>query len=393
MNDVERRLRDLGETAQNDVTAGLRPRPEALRRIGRRRTALTAGALACAAAVFAAGAFAWSGTAEDPPVRPADDQRTPSVEARACEPTAVVARFAPPGFSKRLEMPRVTTGRGVLGVFRGPGRAAIEVTLSHYAYPQRRPLPVDVLGGRGTLGAIRGGYSVVLDDVSCGLAFNGYEVTKAELERFAEGLRQPKGLTFMHDEYHEGTIWPPDDFGPDAAQQCTVDMHERDDPVAVAKDFLRVELGWEDAIVVEPKRWWEPWYATRSAPDAYETPPGIELRMSETVAPNCWSVDAAGTFAGGLDPEGLEVSVRGSRVTVSFPPREGTLQVIADVRYGPLRPPVRHSVGSGEDGRGRVDLDFVPTEPGRLLLHFQGSDKGAFYAIGVPLLPGDYDHP
>lgn len=376
MNDAERRLRDLGETARNDVTGGLRPRPEALRRIGRRRTALTAGALACAAAVFAAGAFAWSGTAEDPPVRPADVAPSPPLQSRVCTNVPFTPGWVPEGFDER---PRLADERrpGLIATFRGDRGSLIEVKTPHHELVQTRPRSIRVLGEHATIGLIHEGYSVELYYDVCEYVLNGYGVTRSELKRFAERLEPGQ---------HLGTIWPLDDFV-DAANRCAVNRAERDDPAAVAESFLRAELGWDDPILVPPERRSDPWVATRGGPKAYGAAPRVELMMTEVV-PRCWSVHSVGEYARDHGLKGVEVSVRGRWMTIAVAPRQ-SLQVIADVRYG-LESPIRQSIGAADGRPNRIDLGSAPREAGRLLLHFQGPDKGPVYAIGVALPPGDF---
>lgn len=379
MNDVEPRLRDLGERAKDEIGAGVTPRREHLRRIRRRRLVVSTSAFACAATLAAAGAFAWAArTPEHPRVRPA--QEGPSFEEQVeCLEVPFVPGWVPERFGTRPQLGRDKTRPGVVQSFHGRGPDAIEVVAHPGTTAQFRPEWVEVLGGRASLGRTLEGWSVELHAGGCEFVLNGYGVSKGELERFATALRPPPRFTTMP---FRGTIWPPDDLD-DASHECTVDMHDRDDAVAVAEDFLRAELGWEDPIVVRPRHPGDSWFGTVAAADAYETAPGIELEMTE-VQPRCWSVEAVGRFAGRRVPEGLEVTVDGSEVVLSYQPANAA-KATAVVRYGPRT--VRKVVDVRAYGGARVDLGFRPRGPGSILVLLEDEEGFVFTAVGTALPP------
>lgn len=116
-------------------------------------------------------------------------------------PPPFEATYLPPGFESRL--------RKGAGLFKGPGTEGYprEGLVGYYAGPndgvhlnfQTRPgplpyepgapRPLRVLGGRGAIGVIEGGWSVEFSLGRCDFRMDAYGITRAETVKVAKSLR------------------------------------------------------------------------------------------------------------------------------------------------------------------------------------------------------------
>jgi hypothetical protein len=375
MNDVERRLRDLGDRAGDEVIPALRPRADALRRIRRRRAALSTTALACVATIGAAGAFAWTGEGSREPLPPADG---PSVaEPRGCRSIPFEPTYVPEGFEREPARPVDGGTPGLVATFESNRPASIQVTTRHYAFVQTRPRPIEVLGAPGTIGLVHEGYSVEFHHGACEYVLNGYGVTKSELRRFATGL-VPAGKAPS-----VTVAWPEDTFE-DAERACAeAEPRERTAPQVVSR-FATEVLGWDSPIWSQAGSSGR-WTITPGGGVAGAgVPAGVQAWTTEVV-PGCWSITSASRLPD-RRPTGVGVSVRGRLVEIAYDTL-GASEVSVEVGYGGRTREVYDRRGRGFV---RVRLQDHPDTTGHFLVLFRNGDGDVFTAHAVPLPAGDF---
>lgn len=381
MNDVERRLKGLGERASEDVARQLRPRPEALRRIRLRRAALSTTALACVATVVAAGAFAWTAEERDAIVRPVPPAaESPSAE-RDCASLVFEPTYVPEGFDRRAEYDRGGATPGLVATFPSDRPASIQVTTPEYAFVQTRPRHVRVLGEPASIGLIHEGYSVAFHHDGCEYVLNGYGITKEELKRFATGLVEgrvtPEGDPAM-------VVWPEDTI--DAAEEACAEAgpRERTNPQVVS-GFAMDVLGWDSPIYEAPRTSSAPWvvFPSERATFGGDVEAGVRVWTTEVV-PGCWSIRSVSRLAD-RRPTGVGVSVDGEIVEVTYDPL-GSTTVMIEVGYGGRN---RRFHNRFLDA-ARIWLRFTPDTTGHVFVLLRDEDGDVFTAYATPLPAGDF---
>lgn len=379
MNDVERRLKELGEKA-DDRVGPLSPRPESLRRIRRRRLVTSTSAFLSVALVLAGGAWAWSAASDrdDRPLPPADGRALSACERLTFEPT-----YLPDGFD-RTPRPPTESRPHPIAWFDGGHARSIEVVTPEHAYEQTQATVLVVLGTKASIGAIHEGYSVELVHGGCEFVLNGWGVTRAELAGFAGGLRS------IHDALGEGfaAIWP-EDTSVEAERGCVRDASRRS-PTTVAADFATGVIGWDAAVVEPAEDRVDAWTVRPDHPEELggEVRAGILVSMAE-VMPRCWSIVSVSRLPDRGDT-GLGVSVAGDEFMLAFDPL-GAASATAIVAYG--TDPARSVTLQWERGQGdfvRTDLPFHPSSTGHFLIFFRDEEGRTFSAAGGSLPPGDF---
>lgn len=374
MNDLERRLRELGEQSRMRLTGELSPRPDALRTIRRRRFAAATSVFTSVAIVAAAGAFVWArNDTERPALPPAEARRTP--DPSTCGwPLDFEPTYLPPGFR---EVAHRSDAPGVIARFDGNEGAVIDVTTPEWGFQQTRPTEIDVLHGPATIGAIHEGYSVAFDRARCRYVMNGYGVTKRELRLFAEGLRELTPLPFTG-------MWPEDSRAA-AYDTCKSQPLDRRWPVLVAKDFVADVLGWHGyTLDTSDKGNPRKFDIHRPVSADNERVPHVQVFVRE-VLPGCWSVHSVTTGRDRLADDPV-VTVRDGVVEISFDPH-GAVAATAEVEYGGR---VATATWSGGTPVVRLDLRFEPTTTGHFLIVLRDSNGAVVGAIGAALPPGDF---
>ena len=376
MNDLERRLRELGEQARGEVKRDLTPRRSALQKIRRRRLAAGTSVFTTLALLVGGGAFALSrAEGEQPPVPPADARRTP--DPSACGfPLDFEPTYLPPGFSGEPR-PRPEDAPWVVARFDGGKGAVIDLTTPAHGFSQTRPSEIEVLDGPATIGAIHEGYSVAFDRGRCHYVLNAYGVSMRELQRFAEGLRELTPLPFAG-------MWPEDSRGP-AYDACKVRPLDRRWPLTVARDFVRKVVGWR-RYELDTSDKGNPRKVNVNGPNPpYEDRvPDVQLFLKE-VLPDCWSITSVttGRLHRATDPG---VSVRGRTVEIAFDPHEAAAATV-EVGYGGR---VATAEWEGGDPVVRLELPFDPDTTGHFLVLLRNPNGFPFGAIGRALPPGDF---
>lgn len=388
MNDVERRLAELGERARQEA-GPLRARPEALRRI-RRRRGLVSGVAALSVVAVVAGGIGLAGleAADRDAVRPVATPAPSPGERGRCT-IAFAPTYLPDGVDAE---PRPGSGgspdaaaaeeAGIIGHFRGPQGTFIDVLDGPPPSAVVRRSGITVLGARATLGVIHEGYAVAFRAGRCRYALAAYGVTRDQLRRFAEGLlatRPGRGPTFA-------AVWPEDTLD-GALEACA--RSPRPEPVDVAARFVDDVLGWDDPFIAatEPggRRMTLEVRPSFDLPSDVRLRPGVQLFMKKAL-PRCWSIGSIYRLSD-RRPTGLGVSVSGRTVDVGFDPLDATKATI-EVGYGGRR--VRGEWKAPDDPHVRLQLDFPPDTTGSLLVLFKDGDGTVIRAMATPLPPGDF---
>lgn len=391
MNDFERGLKQLGEAAERDLPADVRPRPEALRRIRMRRRLLGGSVALCVAVVVAGGAVLAGGGASDREALPPAEERTerPSDLLERAERCGVPFRptYLPPGFSaKPQEGPggdaALQPNAPAIAHFRGPAARFVDVVVSPRAsFAQTDPARVTVLGRHANLGAIHEGYSVEFWLGHCRYELLGYGVGRRELRDFATGLvgTEPKGGPYF------GAVWPEDTLG-EARRGCA--DGGRSHPVFVVSDFAAEELRWPEPEVVVEKRARSKWKVavTPAGPLTGLAPePGVRVWMRE-VFPRCWSVESVSPLAE-RKLDALSVSVVDGMADIVFE-RHGATSASVEFGYGTHSTRTHWHRGDGTVTTLQVDGEARAT--GHFLVLLRDADGDPFTAIGRTLPPGDF---
>jgi hypothetical protein len=388
VNDVERRLAELGERAR-DVAGPLRARPEALRRIRRRRGLLSgAAALSVVAVVIGGIGLAGLPTAERDEPRPAHVATPAPDEPKEC-PIAFAPTYLPDGIDAD---PRPGSGgspgvaaaedAGIIGHFRGPQGTFIDVMDAAPPSATSRPSQITVLGAPATLAAIHEGYSVELRAGRCDYSLAGYGVTRGELRRFAEGLervRHPAPVELR-------VVWP-EDTAAEAYAACAANRGRQRTAPAIVSRFATDVLGWGSPIVDPPRTSSGAWTVTPLGGNVYDG--GVEAGVriwTEEVRPGCWSVSSVSRLPDRRQT-GLGVSVRGPRVEVAFDPL-GAASAEIRVGYGQRR--VRRVWNAPANSFVRLVLGFRPDSTGSLLILLEDEDGDVFSAVATSLPAGDF---
>lgn len=387
MNDFERRLRDLGDKAREDASAPVRPRPAALRRIRRRRAALSTGALACVATIVTVGAFAWAAREpreQAPP--PAGESNLLEIVTKCGDP-AFEPAYVPEGYATAWGLPSDEDRPGVIGaLYRGKAHA-VELTMTPGDWVQTRPRPIEVLGARATIGTIHEGWSVEFRYRDCDYALLGYGIGRGQLERVAEGLEPRATVTSAPDGGDQGLslVWPEDTFER-AEEGCNeASPGERTAPQVVSR-FATEVLGWESPIYAPPPTRSDAWTVRPSAPDTYggNVSAGVSVWTTE-ILPGCWSITSLSRLPD-RRPTGVGVSVSGRAVSIGYDPLGATSATI-EIGYG------------GRDRKvfDRAPLDVVevklgydPDTTGHFLVLLRDEAGQVFTAYGSALPAGDF---
>lgn len=389
MNDVERRLRDLGERARRDVGAPLRARPEALRRI-RLRRGLASGAAALSAVAIVAGGIGVAGlrTPGREDVRPAQ-VATPGPEAGGCGitfgPTYLPEGFDPephPGSGGHDDVTAAERA-GIIGHFRGPRGVYVDVLETAPPSAPVRRSQITVLGAPATLGAIHEGHSVEFRAGTCDYSLAAYGLTRGELRRFAEGLEA--GSTSA-DGDQRPVVWP-EDTRAEAETVCARSRARERTAPAIATRFAVEVLEWDSPILEPPPKPGDPWTVTPLGGDLYggEVDAGVRIWTTE-VRPRCWSVSGVSRLAD-RRPTGVAVEVNGRSVDVGFDPL-GAAAAEIRVGYGgrwalrvwdaPAEPVVP------------LRLGFRPESTGSLLILLEDESGDVFSAVALSLPAGGF---
>ena len=109
------------------------------------------------------------------------------------------ATYLPEGFNHRLREgaglfkgTRYPT-EGLLGYYRGPFETVhvnFQIRSGPLPYVPANPRPVTVLGRRGRIGKIEGGYAVEFSNGRCAFRMDTYGLSRTETVRVAQGLRR-----------------------------------------------------------------------------------------------------------------------------------------------------------------------------------------------------------
>ncbi|HEV2757759.1 MAG TPA: hypothetical protein VG318_18520 [Actinomycetota bacterium] len=392
MNDVERRLKQLGENAGRELPAEMRPRPAALRRIRTRRRLLGGSVALCAALVAVGGAVVIAdpapGRRDLPPAeRTTEEPSPPPNRAERCgvpfKPT-----YLPPGFSARA---RGGSGGGgpdqpdapVLAHFRGPTGRFVDVVVSpRFSWAQADTDRVTVLGRHATLGAIHEGYSVEFRLGRCRYELLGYGVTRAQLRDFAAGL---VGTEERAGSYF-GAVWPDDTLG-GVRRSCARGGWSH--PVFAVSEFAGEELRWAEPEVVIEERGRDEWTVAVTPERGRITEPGIEpgvrVWMRE-VLPGCWVVRMVSPLA------------QRRLTTLSVGVSDGMANIVFE-RYGATSASVEFGYGSYSSGthwhRGDPAVTTLQVQgherfTGHFLVLLRDEEGDPFTAIGRAMPPGDF---
>lgn len=123
---------------------------------------------------------------------------TASADPCAAYPPPFEASYLPEGFEDRLRSGEgLFTGtdyptEGLLGHYRGPAEVIhvnFQVRNGPLPYEPANPRPLRVLGRRGLIGKIEGGWSVELSFEGCDFRMDTYGIDRAETVKVARGLR------------------------------------------------------------------------------------------------------------------------------------------------------------------------------------------------------------
>jgi hypothetical protein len=387
MNDVERRLRDLGEKAREDVTAPLRARPAALRRI-RRRRGLLSGTAALSLVAVVAGGIGLAGLPAERDLTP--PAQTPSAHPQP-EPRCRIA-FAPtylPAGIDAVPLPgsgghddlEAAEQQGVIGHFRGPKGTYIDVmdTPPGRATDRAR---LEIFGAPATLGSIHEGYSVEFRAGRCDYTLAGYGLVRSELRRFATSLirvgRPPTAEPGL-------VVWPEDTADGAEAGCARAAARERTGPAVVFR-FATEVLGWESPLVAPSSTGSHVWTVKPSGGGAYggDVEAGVEIATTEIV-PRCFSISSVSRLRD-RRPTGVGVSVHGDLVTVAYDPL-GAHSVSVEIGYG----------GSDRTVHDEPPLDSVrvrlgspPRTTGHFLILFRDEQGRVFSAAASTLPAGDF---
>ncbi|HEX2295434.1 MAG TPA: hypothetical protein VHN37_09010 [Actinomycetota bacterium] len=380
MNDFERRLRDLGEKARDEVRTDLVPRAAHVRRIGRRRLIGAGSAFLSVALVVAGAAAAVSGGDDGrAPVPPAREGRVEPGDRCAelsFEPTYMPRGFAP--------APPPDDGRvGIVGRFERGRATFIEVTTERH-FQQTRPRTIEVLGARGTIGDIHEGWSVEFRHRKCDYVLHAYGISRPELRLFAAGLTSVQKPAVPE---HGVAVWPEDTRAEAGIACAEAGPRERTQP-AVVSAFAMEVLGWDSPIYSAPEEGSVGWRVVPSARDAYggAVEAGVTVFTVE-VEPGCWSVGSVSRLPD-RRPTGVGISVRGREVSIGFDPL-GAASARIEVGYGDRR--TRAVWDSGlDEPHVLLDLGFEPAASGHFLVLFEDEEGRVFSATGGPLPAGDF---
>jgi hypothetical protein len=164
--------------------------------------AVASRALALAVAVLPTGCDGGSPPGAGPPAAPSTSSPpapTP-VPDHACAkyPPPFEATYLPDGFHERL---RRGAGlfkgtdyptRGLVGHYLGPAEGIhvnFQMRPGPLPYEPGAPRPLRVLGRRGAIGTIEGGWSVEFELGDCDFRMDSYGITRSETVKVARGLR------------------------------------------------------------------------------------------------------------------------------------------------------------------------------------------------------------
>lgn len=251
--------------------------------------------------------------------------------------------------------------------------------------------PIEVLGGRGTIGAIHEGYGVDFSTGGCDFQLLAYGLDLQETRGFAEGLtlRGHGGLNEMG-----FALWPepaPEDAYVACLEAGGDDNSYRSSAEGAATVFADEVLEWPD-IVISPDsldpRGEEVTYLRLERTDQ----PGIEIDVGLTeVAVGCWSVVRVRT----VDQDGesyLSVGKNGGKLTVGIDVSHepagdtvATLELI--VLAGDRRDSDTARLG---DSCCLLRVSSVPNEPIGFVILLRDGDGVTVGAIGMPMPSGDF---
>ena len=141
-----------------------------------------------------------------PPARTASEAASSDPPANACAdyPPPFEATYLPEGFDSKLrEGAGLFEGaggagagyptEGLLGYYAGPAETVhvnFETRPGPLPYEPGAPRPLEVLGRRGAIGKIEGGWSVEFSLADCDFRMDAYGISRAETVRVAKGLRE-----------------------------------------------------------------------------------------------------------------------------------------------------------------------------------------------------------
>lgn len=251
--------------------------------------------------------------------------------------------------------------------------------------------PIEVLGGRGAIGAIHEGYGVDLSTGGCDFQLLAYGLDLQETRRFAEGLtlRGHGGLNEMG-----FALWPepaPEDAYVACLEAGGDDSSYRNSAEGAATVFADEILEWPD-IVVSPDsldpRGEDVTYLRLERTDL----PGIEIDVGlAEVAVGCWSVVRVRT----VDQDGesyLSVGKDGGKLTVgidvSHEPAGDTVATLELIALaGDRRASDTARVG---DSCCLLRVSSVPNEPIGFVILLRDGDGATVGAIGMPMPSGDF---
>ena len=392
MNDIERRLRDLGERVREEQESSpLRER--SLRAAKRRRlgTALTGTVTVVAlafGATFAAGAF----TSETSKIGPAQHRSEPCGPPVDFKPT-----YLPEGWVEDLqpasgggaaweivghygnEAPPSTTEKAAAGF--------AELFAGESPYPLERGEEIRVLDEAARFGPIHEGFSVEFTQHGCDYALLGFGIPGEELRRFAKGLRLPGTYLPAEPSDAEGfaAIWP-EDSEERAGEECTsiqhVDGHWRSDGIRTAERFATEVLGWETAQAMQSKPERGLSVYVGNGPISIDTPMVI-VHVNELFG-GCWSVVSV---APDEEPEDDgSMTVRGRDVRMGFDLGDAA-SAIFEVGYAGQ---TTRYVWEGDNSAVSFTLDFEPRGTGHFLVLLVDGNGDVFSAFGSPLPEGDF---
>jgi hypothetical protein len=159
------------------------------------------------AVLVACGGDSEPGAVESAPppasATPKPEKPTPEPSANPCAdyPPPFEASYLPEGFKPRLRKGAglfkgaedLYPSEGLVGHYRGPREtihANFQTRPGPLPYEPAEPRPLTVLGRRGAIGSVEGGWSVefVLDE--CDFRMDTYGISRSETVKIAKGLRK-----------------------------------------------------------------------------------------------------------------------------------------------------------------------------------------------------------
>lgn len=337
-------------------------------------------------------------------------ESAPSPDSIRCGlPVDFEAGYVPEGWSRELQQGEGGDGEfpAVIGHFGNdaePGTTSkasggfIDL-LGERFYSLSNKEQIRVLDRSATLGDIHEGYSVEFFHGGCEYYLIAFGIERAELKKFAEGLRIP-GTGPEDDQAapeYFGAVWPEDTYeqSRDTCVQAAAIEPWRENAAETAEEFGARVLGWGNATASLASRdeTWSLTFELRKL-DAVEVSmprgPSVFVHLIE-VFRDCWVVTSVQRSTEESEryseDQGASLGVQGRKVQMYFADQEDSATAVLEVGYGGRA--TRYVWSKGE-AFAEFTLDFEPLGTGHFLILLRDENGEVFSAFGSSLPEGDF---